>query len=102
MTTTEILGNNVTSTVRKLKHTAHVSDATLAEQLDITRQVVNHRIAGRNAWKVGELPILADFFGVPVDVLYMTPADAVLRAVEEYDLLKRFSTWKSFVAADAA
>jgi len=87
---TSAFDDQVAATMRYLKRLTRVSDAELSEQLGVSRAVVNQRMTGQSRWQAAELSVLADYFGVPVDVLYAPTKQALLRAIGDYDVLDQF------------
>ena len=93
MTVVERLQEDVPETIRKLKKVAGVTDRQIGDALGLSRSVANMRVTGVSQWSYSELGALAEFFGVPVDLLYQAPDDAVKRAINDFDLHLRRFTW---------
>lgn len=54
-----------------------LTDAHLAEAFGISRQAMNYRINGRTVISDDDLAGFAAFFGVPKEVLYLSPDDVI-------------------------
>lgn len=72
--------------VRLLKQVGHIADRDIAEAVGISRSVAQQRVSGMSKWTTGEVYLLAEFFGVPVSLLFRDPREAVLSAIRDYDV----------------
>lgn len=62
------VGSNVRAEMARRK----LSQAALAERLEMTQQALSRRISGRQAFKVDELHSVAEALDVPVSELFGT------------------------------
>lgn len=62
-------GYNLPSSLRRLMFLADVSQAQLAEHLDVTRQSVHNYIMGNNQPSLQKLVQIADYLNVSMDDL---------------------------------
>lgn len=85
--TSERATENVTETVALLKQIAHIPNRMIGDALGLSENVTQQRMTGISKWTVGELYVLADFFGVPIDLFYeQDQKAAATRAISEYDI----------------
>jgi hypothetical protein len=86
MTTIEQASEHVPEVIRRLRQVSGVNDGHIGEAIGHTRQVANMRLHEKTKWHYDEIFALADFFGVPIELMFMEPKEAVKLAVNEYDV----------------
>lgn len=103
---------NIPEIVRTLKRIADVNDEMIGTFLGLKLGSARNRVAGDVPWSPWELVGLAEFFGVEVEVFYMSPDEAVVAAVTKYKVHevgfqrrseqgKRPSTWNGATAGQS-
>lgn len=110
VTTASEVTENVGEVVRRLKQVAHIPDREIGDFVGLSRNVAQQRMSGLSKWTVGELFLIAEFFGVPVELFYDDPKEATLTAIRDYDVqnLRRrdqrtsASGWTDICAGQAA
>ena len=70
-------GAHVPATLRQFRNYWGTNDAELARLTGIKRTTLANKMKGVGSFAPGEVQALAALFGVPLDVLYMTPQDAL-------------------------
>lgn len=67
------LPQRVATNINHLLATQGRTQAELASHVHVTQSMISRRLAGRYAWPLRELPLIAEFFGVAVDSLLGEP-----------------------------
>lgn len=70
-------GAYVPATLRQFRNYWGTNDAELARLTGIKRTTLANKMKGVGSFSPGEVQALAALFGVPLDVLYMPPQDAL-------------------------
>lgn len=70
-------GDHVPAVLRRFRNYMGTNDAELARLTGIKRTTLANKMKGNGSFSPGEMHALAEVFGVPVDVLYLEPDNAV-------------------------
>jgi transcriptional regulator with XRE-family HTH domain len=70
-------GEQVPAVLRQLRNYWGTNDAVLSRLTGIKRTTLANKMKGNGAFSPGEMRALAAVFGVPIEVLYLKPGDAV-------------------------
>ena len=71
--------------LRRLMRHFELTDRALADAFGISRQAMNYRINGRTTIPPEEVAGFAAFFGVPEQVMYLTPDEALRWVLDHPD-----------------
>src|SRR5688572_7929723 len=74
-TTTDerVYDQNVRQNIKLLKRLNGVTDAQIGEAIGMSGESFRHRLVGRIHIRAGEAADIADYFGVPLDLLFGDP-----------------------------
>lgn len=79
-------------TIRRLKKLSGVTDAQIGRAVGVSRSVANMRVTGVSQWSYAELVDLANYWGLPIEVLFLPTEEAVSRAFNDFGLaFRRFT-----------
>lgn len=90
-------GDRVPGVLRQLRDYFGATDAELARLINMKRTTLRGKLHGQGSFSPGELRALAVVFGVPLDILYLPPADAmrwVLDHPSDERAVRTFGSWR--------
>lgn len=73
----EAARGGVRGVLRRLMAVYDLTNADIAPVIGVTPQAVSARLRGKTVIKSEEIPALAVRFGVPVEVFYLSPEEAL-------------------------
>ena len=82
-------GEHVPAVLRQFRNYWGTNDAELARLTGIKRTTLANKMKGMGSFSPGELQALAAVFGVPLDVLYQAPSDALRWVLDHPETAER-------------